>query len=303
MKSIKAIQVFVCSIFFLSACSLIDDDLDKCPANMLVSFHIDDRHEAGDFDERIGNDVLLYIFKDSVCTAKMIVPYGEIAQGKKYAIRKTEQISGNLQMVAWAVPANGDATILPSWQIGAPLASTDIFLDPVGNMGHFAPVNKELYIGTLSVVENIKESTSHSIGMNYSYCRVEVHVKDPSGSLLSVPQGASIRVLGSMSGMSMQLQGTGKNAIVATGLKNPESDKIHFTTGRFGVYPSAKDNTISIEIYAGDTRLVTLNVPRENLPKGAEAGGLLIFEYTINSGSFTLSINGYRVNIYNVDKV
>jgi hypothetical protein len=49
--------------------------------------------------------------------------------------------------------------------------------------------------------------------------------------------------------------------------------------------------------------VATLNVPRENMPKGAEAGGLLVFEYTINSGNFTLTVNGYRVNIYNVDRV
>jgi hypothetical protein len=306
MKLIKAIPLLtllVCSISFLSSCSLVDDVLGGCPADMLVSFHVNDLHEAGDFDERIGNDVLLYIFQDNVCVERMVVPYSEIAKGKSYVIRKTEQISGNLQMVAWAVPKNGNASVLPSWQIGAPLGSTDISLETLGDAGHYAAVNNNLYLGTLSVNEKINEPTSYSIGMNYSYCRVEVHITEPTGSILNVPEGAGIHVLGSKSGMNMQLLGTGANAVVVTDLKNPNSDGIHFTTGRFGIFPSAEGETIRIEIYAGDARVAILNVPRENMPKGAEAGGLLVFEYEINSGYFFLTVNGYRVNIYDVDRV
>ncbi|MDR0422814.1 MAG: FimB/Mfa2 family fimbrial subunit [Proteiniphilum sp.] len=306
MKLIKAIPLFmafVSLVSILSSCSLVDEKLGDCPTDMLLSFHIDDRHEAGDFDERIGNDVLLYIFQNGVCVAKMTVPYGEIAKGKPYAIRKTDQISGNLQMVAWAVPANGDLSVLPSWQLGAPLGSTEISLEALGSTGYYAAVTNQLYLGTLSVNERINEPTSHSIGMNYSYCRVEVHVAEPSGSILNVPEGASIRVLGSKAGMNMQLQGTGADAIVPVALKDTGDKGVSYATGRFGIFPSAEGKTVSIEIYAGDVRQATLNVPRENMPKGAEAGGLLIFEYTLNSGSFTLIVNGYRLNIYDVDMI
>jgi hypothetical protein len=270
---------------------------------MRISFHINDRYETGNFDERIGNDILLYIFRDSVCVAKRIVPYSDIAQGKSYVIQKTELISGNLQMVAWGVPGGRSANDLPSWQIGDSLSSTDIFLEAIGNTGYYAAINNRLHLGTLSVNEKVYEPTSYSIGMNYCYCRVEAHVTERSGSILNVPGGARVHVLGSMSGMNMQLLGTGKDAIVTTSLDNPSNDKIHFTTGRFGIFPSAEGKTISIEIYAGNARVATLNVPRENMPKGAEAGGLLVFEYTINSDSFTLTVNGYRVNIYDVDRI
>jgi hypothetical protein len=303
IKTIPFFTVFVCAISFLSSCSLVDDELNNCPADMELSFRIDDLYEGGNFDERVGNDVLLYIFKDNVCVERIIVPYNEIAQGKRYVIRKSEQISGNLQMVAWAVPGGRNANELPSWQIGAPLGSTDISLETLGNTGYYSAVSNRLYLGTLSVNEKLSEPTSHSIGMNYSYCRVEVHVTEPTGSILNVPEGASIHVLGSKAGMNMQLHGTGSNAIVVTKLDNPEKDGVRFTTGRFGIFPSAEGETISVEIFAGDARLATLNVPKENLPKGAEVGGLLVFEYTVNSGNFTLTVNGYRVNIYDVDRV
>lgn len=306
MKSIKANSFFaalICTLSLLSSCSYIDDDMKGCPADMLLSFHIDDPHEAGDFDTRVGNDVLLYIFRDGVCVSKIMVPYSEIAQGKSYAIRKTAQICGNLQIVAWAVPANGDMSVLPSWKIGDPLGSTDISLESLGREGYYAAVTNQLYLGTFSTTEAVDEPTSHSIGMNYSYCRVEVRVTDPSGKILDVPGGASVRVLGSMSAMNMQQQGTGKEAIVVIGLDNPDGDNIHYTTGRFGIYPSRAGETISIGIYAGDTLVATLTVPAENIPRGAESGGLLVFEYTLESDSFTLIVNGYRVNIYNVDRV
>jgi hypothetical protein len=271
---------------------------------MLISFFIDDPYEAGDFDTRIGNDVLLYIFRDSVCVEKMVIPYSEIKQGKSSAIRKTDNISGNLQMVAWAVPASGDTSVLPSWQLGDLLSSMEISMKSLGSAGYYAAVANQLHLGTFSSNEKVDEPSSHSIGMNYSYCRVEVHVTDPSGSVLNVPGGSIIHVLGNMSKMNMQLQGTGKKAIVVAGLENPDNGGIHYTTGRFGIYPSADGETISIEIYAGNVRMATLTVPRENIPTGAESGGLLIFEYTLESDSFTLIINGdYRINIYNVDRV
>ncbi|MDR2815322.1 MAG: FimB/Mfa2 family fimbrial subunit [Proteiniphilum sp.] len=304
MKLITVIPLFtvlvVCSVYFLSSCSAIDDDLSGCGADMQVSFYVDDRFEAGDFDARIGNDVLLYIFQNDICVEKDTVPYSQIAQGGSYTIHKTDQISGNLQMVAWAVPANAtDADVVPAWPLGYRFGSGEISLQSHTRLGFYAPITKQLYLGMLAVDnEKINEPTSHPIGMNYSYCRVEVRITDPSGSVLSTSGVADVHVLGSMSRMNRQLQGTGDRATVLKELGNPSNDSVSYTTGRFGILPSSSGETISIEIYAGDVRIATLTGPN-----GAEAGGLMIFEYTLDTDSFTLIVDGYRVNVYNVDRV
>lgn len=277
--------------------SCIDENTDGCPADMLLAFYLHDDYESGDYDSKVGNDVALYIFKDKKLSYSNIIPYSEIQGGKEYAIRKTPEIAGNLELIAWAVPLHGDNSLIPQYQIGDLFDYQFMEHAAARAEERLAPICYDIHLGNVSSVEAINKPTSHLINMPYAPCRVEVRIHDASGEIdASQPdKPPHVLVSGVMSQMNLHKQGVGNPAVVKVPLSSDDGET--YATGRFGVLPSSEGQTVSVQVIGNDNVMATLTVPENNLPKGAESGGLLIFEYALGETSFTITINDFTQKI------
>ena len=271
----------------------LDEGDDGCPNDMTLIFKLEDTHVGGDFDSRIGNDVLLYVFRDGKCIDSQTIPYEEIRDGK-YTFRKPDGMEGNLSLLAWSVSDSGDAAALPNWAVSDALDDLYIELPSASS-----PMHCEMYNGsTEPFKEAIDQESSHTISMIHTACRVEVNVK--ANSAVITTDNPNVTITGSMTRMDMSLAGTGNAAVVKTSLL-PDSGVGEYATGRFGILPSSAGQTIAVNIYDDNEPLATLKVPRDNLPRGAEAGDLMIFDYQLGDTEFWLTVNGFRQKIVMID--
>ncbi len=300
--NIVILGIFLIGSPFLSGC--FPEGTKGCPEEMFVSFYLDDRHdEDGDFDTRIANDVFLSVFKDNRLFQLFEIPYEEIRAGTPFIIDKTGGIEGNLELVAWAVSRNVDGNYVPEWTGADTPGQMTIGLSPaVKSEGKYAPVTTSHYMGLLSSTEAIDEVTIHEIGMNVTPCRIEVHVTDLS-DIFNSAGNVHIEVNGTMSRMTMEKKGTGSPAVIVAALSRKAGSETGWTTGRFGVFPSGENQTVSVDIFSDGSLVKTLDVPRENLPRGATSGDLLIFEYTLGQAHYFLTVDGFTQKIVNVDSI
>ncbi len=95
----KRLIPLIIAAMSLSSCLREDS---WCPL-MHMSFEMEDEFLEGDYDSRVQNDVLLYIFKDDKLAYTHLIPYESIAGGAEYTVDKTRELTGDLKFVAWAV--------------------------------------------------------------------------------------------------------------------------------------------------------------------------------------------------------
>jgi len=275
---------------------------------MHLIFYLDDNYEPHTYDTKVANDVTLYIFKDNRLTYSNIIPYSEIAGGKEYVLRKTPEISGNIELIAWAVPPHRDLAFIPEYRFG------DLFDDLFKRMEvdlstraetRYKPLFYDIHMGNATSVEAIDEPTRHMINMLYAPCRVEVRLHDQLGAIdVSQPDKPPyVLVHGVMSQMNLRKQGTGEPAVVNVPLICSDVDDERYHTGRFGVLPSSEGQIVSVQIISLDNVVTTLTVPTNTLPKGAYSGGLLIFDYTIGETYFYIEIDGWTIRIQIVEGI
>ena len=127
--------------------------------------------------------------------------------------------------------------------------------------------------------------------MIHAGCRITVNVIDQRDALDDNPE---ICVHGTMSRMNMWKEGVGEKSLVYVDLKNSQDDNQNYSTKPFCVLPSPEGEELSVCIYNGSNKLATLTVPRDNFPRGAQAGDLIVFDYILGNSIFTLTVNGYR---------
>jgi len=298
----NAITLLVPLLAMLMAGCLKEGESD-CSAKMTLSFRLQDDYVPGSYDTRIGNDVQLYVFSNDKCVASRLIPYSAIQAGGKYTMQKSRDMDGQLELVAWAVPdagtvpGIGSVPAIPGCNIGDPPDRMNLRLSLSRAAGDYQSAPTELYLGTDSFQEALLTTSSHEIEMIHAACRVQVNIID-NGSLGGPAADPHVRVLGGMSEMNTRKDGLGVPATVEAALGCPSGDATNYTTGLFGILPSTGGQTVSVEVVNGSTLLATLTVPTDQLPRGAEAGGLLIFEYTLGQAHFTLTIDGnFRLNI------
>jgi len=95
----RPILILITTILTLTAC--LQEGIEGCPDYIRLTFVYEKAGKG--YDEVIGNDVHLRLYKDGIIFLDRIIPYGEIAGEKEYVIKK--QVTGEIDVVAWAVPA------------------------------------------------------------------------------------------------------------------------------------------------------------------------------------------------------
>ncbi len=288
---------------------------------MYVSFELEDRFLEGDYDSRIQNDVLLYIFKDDELAYAHLIPYDSIAGGVEYPIDKTRDIIGDLKLVAWAVKRDvqnhfqgGEPLTIhhderhPRYDLRSRFQDQVISMSPIDPQladSHYTPIHYDRYIGVLDPTEDEgwNRNSHHDIIMRPAPGRIMVNITDP-GNLLGKTDGEAHAVVsGVMSQMNLDKKGVGAPASVRAGLgaTAPETRAATGTTHTteiFGVLPSEPGQRLSVDIMNGTERLETLAVyTDDNLHQSIESGELLEFDYVLNSSEFTLTVGAWTRKI------
>lgn len=266
---------------------------------MTLSFYLDDEHVPGTYDTRVGNDVLLHIFRDDRLVSTLDIPYAEIQSGKEYTIRKTAGMDGNLELVAWAVPPSKTTAYIPSCAIGGRLEDHYLSMEWFTRaMVLNNPRLCDIYLGRISSTEPVDKHTTHKVAMIHAGCRITVNITDERGALDAASRACAN---GTMSRMNMSKEGFGTDALVYIDLDCPTGNALNYTTGQFSVLPSPEGQELSIGILNTNGSLTTLTVPQDNMPRGAQAGDFIVFDYILGQTTFALTINGFRQVLSSVD--
>jgi hypothetical protein len=269
---------------------------------MRVSFKMEDQFLAGDYDSRVRNDVLLYIFNEDKMVYSRTIPYAAVSGGKYYDIRKTdEMLGGNLKLVAWAVRPDetetGTDTPLtvhhayqhPEYAAGSDYQSHYMAHTPHTAAGFHAPHHHERYMGTLTVTqeEMTDEASRHDVIMTPAPGRIAVNIHDPHGRLAVLEaDGGSVGqpyvvIEGGMTQMALGDPDLGRTGRVGSGSASrvranlnahdatSQTDDIVFASGMVGVLPSAA-NTPSLTAHVFvqqdglDNEIATLTITADN---------------------------------------
>ncbi len=297
----KRIYAIFFTLAALCGCDTIAEDYSGCPPpnipELRVRFNLADEFDAGGhYDSSVGNDVMLYIFKDKKLTHASLVPFDAIKQGAHHAITKTPETTGDLDFVAWAVP-HGERL----HDRHTPYTLGDGFDDKYMEHGmstraddFYTPVYHRLYKGHLSETVSAEGHSDHTIDVAPAACRVAVNVVDNFGALDDPGAAPGVLVEGVMSRMNHTGHGTGEPATVAAPFQ-PSGDGVNYTTSTFGVLPSAAGQTVSVKIIAGGGTIATLTLPGN---KPAVSGGMLVFDYVLDAPYFEITIGDWTEKIY-----
>ncbi len=293
-------KILILLLTLIALTSCFNQNQDGCPADMYLTFDVNDPYEPSTYDARIANDVMLYIFKDERVVSATLIPYDKISGKQDYVIRKGDDHSGHLDIVAWAVPAGQAPSCIPQLSIGDNLSDIYRTLQPT-RTDDCLPAALDLQVARETCEEAIDKETRHNLGLNYSDCRMEVRVTDNNNALSQPGSDPIVCVYGTMASMNMDGEGVGNAAAIYTDLNCPSNDAVTYTTGRFGVLPSSEGQLVSVQIRDGASVIATLTVPSSVLPHGAVSGGLITVEYTLNQPEFTIIVDGFRLNIVITD--
>jgi hypothetical protein len=326
VKNIKALKRL---IPILLAALLLNGCLKEdawCP-EIYLSFAMEDEFLEGDYDSRIQNDVLIYIFKDDKVVYSETIPYEKVAGGTRYAIRKTPEMLGDTKLVAWAVKRDethvGSAETLtvhhsdrhPEYSMDDDyndlyLTHSTLASRSPGGETQYAPHHHERYLGTHDPL-NDEVWDSHSrydMILHPAPGRVVVNVKDSGGMLGSQ---AHVVVDGGMSHMKLGDPDQGRAGRDGYGQKTHvrsdigpisgatrAAEGMTHTTDVIGVLPSLENSSLSVHIMNGDQLVKTLTISTENTQGNFTAlhsGDYIVFDYDLQSAEVAITINGFEI--------
>jgi hypothetical protein len=297
-----------------------------CPV-IELSFAMEDEYLEGDYDSRIQNDVLVYIFKDDKIVYSETIPHEKVAGRAEYAIKKTPEMLGDIKLVAWAVKRGethvGSAETLtvhhsdrhPEYSMGDDY--NDLYLThsalasrSPGGETQYAPHHHERYLGTLDPLndEVWERNSLYDMILHPAPGRVVVNIKD-SGSMLG--SQAHVIVDGGMSHMKLGdpnqgragRDGYGQKTHVRSaigpisGATRAAGDMTH-TTGIIGVLPSPENSSLSVHIMNGDQLVKKLTIDTQTSDGNFTAlhsGDYIVFDYDLQSFEAVITINGFEI--------
>jgi hypothetical protein len=302
-----------------------------CP-EINVSFAMEDEFLDGDFDSRIQNEVLLYIFNQDKLVYSETIPYEKLSRGTEYSIPKTPELLGDLKFVAWAVKSDethvgsGDTLTVhhyerhPEYQPGDDyndiyLAHSELASRSPGGETQYAPHHHERYLGTIDPIEDEvwHRHSYHDIILHPVPGRVEVNITDPGNYFAGMGSRPHVVVEGGMSHMRLGDPNhgrTGRNGygvmthVRADAAPVPAGTRAAgdpaYTSGLIGVLPSKENTPLTVYIMEGDNTIKTFTVSSENTEGNFTAlhsGDHLVFDYNVDSAEFAITVNGFEIKL------
>ncbi|MCC8134834.1 MAG: FimB/Mfa2 family fimbrial subunit [Tannerellaceae bacterium] len=240
------ILILVLAVTFTSC---IKDEVNDCTGYLRLSFLYDGTAEG--YDERIGNDIHLRIYRNNILHSAGIIPYERIAGGQEYLVRK--EVTGEIDIVAWAIPSGED------WVGEIPTIAEDY--SKTGELLQMQPRSRSLsyhsigllYLGTMTHDEtNLTEETAYPVLMNDCVAQFTAAIHHvPDHYIPGQEKNIWLTVHGTKSAMDIDFTPLGEDAIVYAAFTEKEEDGVIRTT-RQGLLPSAEDQYLAVDIYRGD---------------------------------------------------
>ncbi|MDR0961321.1 MAG: FimB/Mfa2 family fimbrial subunit [Mediterranea sp.] len=274
----------------LALVSCFEENEDMC---LTLTFSIEDQmpNADGNFDSRVGNDILLTAFRNGAAVWSEVIPYERIQNGE-CTIKKPDGLDGNVVFVAWGVSvAEHSPTIY------TPLTSSTSFdnftLQQPGTNGNGLEVPNSFMFGTDSVTINSSGATHSNIALSPITCGVEVrvHSEDEPDN----PSGGSARIHGTAT--HANLHGMGANSLAVVEPPLPSISPNLYSTGIVRVMPSLSSptsNEVSVVIMDGTQIVATLTAPASTRV-AARSGGYILFDYYVTTSNVTITVEDWQV--------
>ncbi|MCC8153465.1 MAG: FimB/Mfa2 family fimbrial subunit [Tannerellaceae bacterium] len=279
-------QAILILILALTFTSCLKEGNDGCPDYISLSFQ--STKSGKTYDEVIGNDVHLRIYKDNVLHSAGIIPYEEIKGGKECRIRK--EVTGDMDIIAWAIPAGEEFV----GEIPEPAednskrgemlvmqANSRSESDTYSSMGH-------LYLGTFNYYDtDISEAVRVDLPMQSCICQFTATLQgNPDIYTSGQEEKVWFEIYGTKSGMDLDFNPQGGDAIIPVDLHEYEDGILR--TDMHGLLPSEDEQYISVKAYKGETHVFTVYTEYQSRPGD-------IIHIDVFSKSVTVYVNDWRI--------
>lgn len=261
-----------------------------CDVYINLTFHHDNSTEG--FDEMIGNDVHVHLYKDDSLCRTFRVPYADIRGGRKFRIRKT--FDGGFTIAAWAVPKDGNENMIP-------LAGEHPYFS-TATIGHKNMARSEtlhcsslddLFLGVVKENSNDTPPDAHyAVSMKNTLCKVSVFVDPVLFEESSVQGDPNIHIRGTAQGETLEMESHGEEVCVRTTLDQKTSDGM-ITANAVGVMPAYNNQYVSVTAKSGDVAVFSVETGELSGP-GKEITIL------VKGLTAEIKVNGWRVKTTSV---
>lgn len=266
-KALKKSFPIILAVLLLGLTSCLKEGTDGCDAgdgNLTLTFS--HNGSVAELDGDIGNDIYLLFYKDGTLHSTLIVPFPSIEGGTPYQMQIP--FTGQMDLVAFAVPQGGNTLNIPQPSAGARLSDLVIQL-PATASPTYGDIG-ELFMGRVSDQINETGTASYEVSMRSVVCKVKVNIIDADLYTGSYPGGdPSLEILGTVDKMNIDLQPAAgySEATVATGVLQTDVNN-YYTTGRFlGLLAGVPGQTIVVKSYSGDTYAFTVDTGETAVPR------------------------------------
>lgn len=293
-QKVKRITLLLFVVFPVIFFSCLSEDTDGCAARRNLKFSYSSMYASGsNFDNTIGNDVILCLYQDNKLRYTEQISYDRIVDDRIYSYKK--RYGGDIDIVAWAVKA-GSPDRVPDLNIGEDMNDKYVMAKADSYPSSSKPFANDLYLGVISIKnDDITNETTHEIVMKNPACKVEVVVDDPGGILSGTGRELSVRIDGVMNKMNMRFEGIGDETSVYKTLIEDASAGSVYTTGYFSILPSSENQTVKATLYHGNDRVVVVETGER-----AMSGGRIIIRIVVGT-SVIVDINGWELRNVGVE--
>ncbi|MCC8155336.1 MAG: FimB/Mfa2 family fimbrial subunit [Tannerellaceae bacterium] len=283
-------QAILILILALVCASCLKEGIDGCPDYMSLSFQYN--KSGKNYDEAIGNDIHLRIYKDNVLHSSGVISYEDIKGGKEYRIRK--EVTGDMDIIAWAVPA-GEEFIgeIPEPAPDKSKKGEMLMMQSTSRGGNFESMGY-LYLGTYNYYDtDITEGVRIEVPMMDCICQFTATLQgNPDIYTSDQKEPVWFEIHGTKSGMDLEFNPLGDDAVVPAELNEDENGILR--TQMHGLLPSDEGQLISVKAYKGDTHIFTVHTDHQSRPGD-------IIHLDVYGTTVVLYINDWRIMDASVD--
>lgn len=280
----KAILIFIVTLLFTGC---LEEEWDDCNSILWLTFHHKDTPQG--FDNTIGNDVHVYVYKNDKYHHTVVIPFEDIEGGQEYPLRKT--FTGQLSIAAWAIPKSVSGGVIPDIKDQKEFSTSVIGHNTRGESSSLYDPMADLYLGTIDTYEHVLEDAHHVVSMNNTVCKANIFV-DPSIIEPYLSHGAvNVKISGIGRESTLLHKSSGEEISVYAGLLK---DSGEYTSDYVGLMPGYKDKNIILTVSCGDYDIFTVDTGLKSVP-----GDILTIR--VSGTIVEIYLNGWKVKTINLN--
>jgi len=265
--------------------SCLKDEVSDCTGYIRLSFLYDESVEG--FDNQIGNDVHLRIYRNNILQSVGVIPYASISGGQEYLIRK--EVTGEIDIVAWAIPSNEDFVgEIPSVSEDRSKTGELLTMSPT-TRGSLYRSTGLLYLGTMTHEEtSLTGESAYRVGMRDCIAQFTAAIHNvPEYFMPGHEESVWLVVEGTKSEMDIDFNPRGEDAEVYAEFTELAENHV-IRTDRQGLLPSGEDQYLVVRIYRGEDYLGRIVTDIQSRPGD-------VIHLDIYRDRVTIQVNDWRV--------